>query len=215
MSNTGRFGASKKYSKEKQMTTQLIPQRKLLKELLDLRTQIYTEGQQLYRRWEAGSERSIFRYSAFNLACYLALRRRELQQALVPLGLSSLGRCEAHVLAILDAVIAALVRMCRERVKNYPGAPSLKHFARGWSTIEKNASYLFGKPATSRRVRIMVTLPAEAAQDYGWVRDILQQGADCVRINCAHDGKNEWKAMIRNVHRGARGNAGYLLDPTG
>jgi pyruvate kinase len=210
--------SQKSIQRRKDMARELIPQRELLKELLDLRTQIYTEGQLLYQKWEAGIERSVFRYSAFNLACYLALRRRdlrELQQALVPLGLSSLGRCEAHVLASLDAVIAALVLICRERAKNYPGAPSLKHFVRGWSTIAKNASRLFGKPATNRRVRIMVTLPAEAAHDYGWVRDILQKGADCVRINCAHDSKNEWKAMIRNVRPGTKRSTPIVMDLTG
>src|SRR5262245_61538139 len=174
------------------MARKLSRERNLFAELLDLRTQVYDEGQELCAKWEAHIKRSSFEYSAFNLACYLALRRRdlrELQQALVPLGLSSLGRCEAHVLASLDAVIAALAMMCQGHQRKHPGWPSLKHFIRGWDIIEKNASHLFGKPATSRRVRIIVTLPAEAAQDYGWVRDLLLRGTNWVRINCAHGGE--------------------------
>jgi hypothetical protein len=49
--------------------------------------------------------------TAHNLACYLALRRRDLrplQQRLAVRGLSSLGRSEAHVLATLDALLALL-----------------------------------------------------------------------------------------------------------
>jgi hypothetical protein len=49
--------------------------------------------------------------SARNLAHYIALRHRDirpLQQELAQLGLSSLGRAEAHVMATLDAVLAAV-----------------------------------------------------------------------------------------------------------
>ena len=48
------------------------------------------------------------RESAFNLVHYLAVRRhdvRELQGELARLGLSSLGRMEAHVIASLQAVL--------------------------------------------------------------------------------------------------------------
>jgi pyruvate kinase len=189
------------------MANELSHRRRLFRELLDLRTKVYAGGQQLFGRWEAHIDQSGFRHSAFNLACYLALRKRdlrELQQALVPLGLSSLGRCEAHVLASLDAVIAALALMCGECSQKPPEPLSLKHFSRGWNAIEYSASHLFGKPATKRRVRIMVTLTAEAAENRGWVRDIVQRGADCVRINCAHESETEWKAMVQNVRRAAR-----------
>src|SRR5688572_1236668 len=50
------------------------------------------------------------RSSACNLIHYLTLRRhdlRSLQVGLATLGLSSLGRAEAHVLAAVDAVIGA------------------------------------------------------------------------------------------------------------
>jgi pyruvate kinase len=49
--------------------------------------------------------------SARNLAPYIALRHhdiRSLQEGLAQLGLSSLGRAEAHVMATLDAVLAAV-----------------------------------------------------------------------------------------------------------
>src|ERR1039457_7578875 len=52
-----------------------------------------------------------FQASASNLIHYLALRRhdlRALQPRLAALGLSSLGRSEAHVMASVEAVRAAL-----------------------------------------------------------------------------------------------------------
>src|SRR5262252_7275097 len=54
------------------------------------------------------------RNSARNLLHYLALRHEELrplQEWLAALGLSSLGRSEAHVLATLDAVLENLRRL--------------------------------------------------------------------------------------------------------
>jgi pyruvate kinase len=45
----------------------------------------------------------------------------------------------------------------------------------------------------------MVTLPNEAATNYEFLRDIIRQGTNCVRINCAHDTPVEWLAMINNV----------------
>jgi pyruvate kinase len=49
--------------------------------------------------------------SARNLAHYIALRHRDirpLQEELALLGLSSRGRAESHVMATLDAVLAAV-----------------------------------------------------------------------------------------------------------
>src|SRR6516164_10215524 len=51
------------------------------------------------------------RESAYNLVHYLSVRRhdvRQLQEDLARLGLSSLGRMEAHVMASLQAVLRVL-----------------------------------------------------------------------------------------------------------
>ena len=68
-------------------------------------------GRNAGHRWRPLVADTSFKQSALNLAHYLAVRRHDLrllQQALVPLGVSSLGRCEAHVLHTLDAVLATL-----------------------------------------------------------------------------------------------------------
>jgi pyruvate kinase len=83
----------------------------LLAALRQLRAEISAEGRRTLDGWRRGIARHAFKASAANLANYLALRRRDLrdlQDELTLLGLSSLGRLEARVLANLDAVIAAL-----------------------------------------------------------------------------------------------------------
>ncbi len=42
-------------------------------------------------------------------------------------------------------------------------------------------------------------LPSEAATSYELVRDLLRQGMDCMRINCAHDGEAAWTQMIAHL----------------
>src|SRR6516225_2132361 len=59
----------------------------------------------------AGSPHRNYEVSQRNLLHYIALRShdlRPLQHELAVLGLSSLGRVESHVLASIDAVLAAL-----------------------------------------------------------------------------------------------------------
>jgi pyruvate kinase len=47
----------------------------------------------------------------------------------------------------------------------------------------------------------MVTMPSEAADDYRLVRDLMQAGMDCMRINCAHDDLAAWARMIEHLRR--------------
>jgi pyruvate kinase len=60
---------------------------------------------------------------------------------------------------------------------------------------------VFGPAPDKRRVRIMVTMPSEAAADYPLVRDLVARGMDCIRINCAHETPTEWAAMIEHLRR--------------
>ena len=144
------------------------------------------------------------RGSAKNLMHYLALRRhdiRHLQSQLAALGLSSLGRTEPHVLSSLDAVLKVLGRLTGSGeafVQPPGGGPGL---GEGALLLGKHAKTLLGAPSPGRSVRIMVTMPPEAATDYELVRDLLVPGMDCMRINCAHDGPETWSAMIANLRR--------------
>ena len=146
--------------------------------------------------------------SARNLLHYLALRRRDLRQLqrrLASLGLSSLGRAESHVLATVDAVLELLHHVRPGAVAPSP-AGDVVDFARGQRLLAEHTEALLGPPASGRTARIMVTMPSEAAHDYSLVHDLLQQGMDCMRINCAHDDPAAWSRMIENLtSRRARG----------
>lgn len=147
-----------------------------------------------------------YQASARNLAHYLALRhhdRRDLQEWLSRVGLSSLGRAESHVMANLDKVLGIL-----HRLTGQPWVPHSTEEPVGIKSsrklLERHTAELLGEPPQQRVVRIMVTLPSEAAHDFALVRRMVASGMDIARINCAHDGPSDWKAMAAHVRRAAR-----------
>lgn len=139
------------------------------------------------------------RASARNLLHYLAVRQhdiRELQDDLAELGLSSLGRLEPHALASIDAVLAALRRLLRSGSAP-PAAPA--DFGAGARMLAARTQALLGPVPKARKVRVMVTMPSEAAERPELVRDLLVAGMDVMRINCAHDDADAWGRMVANV----------------
>jgi pyruvate kinase len=174
----------------------------VLEELRALRADVRERAEATLARWRPRLERPAFVASAANLAQYLALRRhdlRSLQNRLMPLGLSSLGRCEARVMANLDAVIASLERICDLPPEtDYPAAAA---FFRGNEQLAAETGAVFGPEPEGRQVRIMVTLPGESAGDPDFIRRLVERGMDVARINCAHDGPDTWARMVDHVRR--------------
>ena len=145
-----------------------------------------------------------WRESARNLACYLGLRRndiRPLQVQLSSLGLSSLGRLEAHVLAGIDSVLFALQRMANTPLEPVLERPLSDQFKKGDDKLLQHTEELLGPRNSDRLVRIMVTMPSEAAHDYALVRDLVRTGMEIMRVNCAHDSPSEWLGMVENLHK--------------
>ncbi len=144
------------------------------------------------------------RPSARNLAHYLALRRhdiRKLQSQLARLGLSSLGRTEGHVLDALQTVHHVLTQLLGSDASLQAPAEAALGMEEGAKLLEKHTEALLGPAPPGRTVRIMVTMATEAATDYDLVRDLVQSGMDCMRINCAHDNPELWLGMIQNLQR--------------
>lgn len=144
--------------------------------------------------------------SARNLLHYLALRNRDLrsvQLALRALGLSSLGRAEAHARATVEAVLGVLRRLngTTDALLEAPG--SFPGFQDGREILENNTCALLGPARPGRQVRVMVTMPPEAANDVELVSALIERGMDCARINCAHDDAHAWERMITNVREAA------------
>jgi pyruvate kinase len=148
-----------------------------------------------------------YRESARNLLHYLALRRRDLrplQARLAGLGVSSLGRAESHVLATVDAVLEVLHHLAGRAWQ--PPAPreGVVDFARGQTLLTEHTDALLGPATPGRGVRIMVTMPTEAGDDYTLVHKLVERGMDCMRINCAHDDAAAWLRMIEHLRRAER-----------
>lgn len=142
------------------------------------------------------------RESAYNLAHYLAVRRhdvRDLQHDLSALGLSSLGRMEAHVMASLNAVFEVLLRLRGLPVPADMKVPAPVGFETGDAILAEHAVAILGVRSPQRNTRIMVTMPSEAATDVQLIRDLLGRGMDIMRINCAHDDAQVWAQMVRNL----------------
>jgi pyruvate kinase len=176
----------------------------LIDELWALREHMLATEHAFSERLLAVSE--PYRPSARNLAHYLALRqedRRPLQEKLAWLGLSSLGNSESHVLANLDKVLGILHRLTgqtwSERSLEEPAGIRSSH-----QLLGQHTATLLGAQPPGRTVRIMVTLPSEAALDYGLVHHLVAAGMDIARINCAHDDAGGWSSMATHVRRAAQ-----------
>jgi pyruvate kinase len=142
------------------------------------------------------------RESARNLIHYLAVRRHDLrllQHELSLLGLSSLGRLEAHVLATLNSVLQALYPMKGQFPPFDVNYPTSVPFDLGNALLQNHSQEILGPAPTTRAVRIMVTMPSEAATDPNVIRNLLAAGMDIMRINCAHDHPQAWQQMVHHL----------------
>jgi len=147
------------------------------------------------------------RESACNLVHYLAVRRhdiRELQDDLERLGLSSLGRMEAHVMAALHAVLDVI-----DHLRGSPGRTGMEDgipvtFDTGDALLAEHASTILGPPADGHGARIMVTMPGEAADDPELIRGLVEAGMRILRINGAHDSPDVWERMVKNLRKAER-----------
>ena len=175
----------------------------LLDELLVIREKVYQDGTALYTNWKKNISRDEFLPSAQNLAYYMALRKhdlRDLQERLIPWGLSSLGRLESRVLGTLDSVIKTLSKCVDRQIKEID-YPTKESFELGNKLLRENTIQAFGNEPHDRYARIMVTLATEAAENYKFVKKLMEHGMDVARINCAHDNQLLWTQMIDHIRK--------------
>ena len=174
----------------------------LLSDLIQLRDEIKEEGQQIFSHWEEQIERKAFKESAENLSYYLALRNRDINQIqtdLIPWGLSSLGRLESKTLVTIDAVIATLHDVVNNKIIHEHPEPD--EFDVGRRRLQKNTKKIFGKKPDNRTTRIMVTMSNEAINDPEFTYDLIKEGMNVARINCAHNTPKDWLKMIKNIRK--------------
>ncbi|MDE3094123.1 MAG: hypothetical protein KGJ47_10125 [Acidobacteriota bacterium] len=176
---------------------------------LELARQLEVLRDEMRRRFVESSEviervHHAHRPSASNLIDYLTLRSfdlREVQKSLAEWGLSSLGRSEEHVITTLERVIDNLHLMAGDESRTW--TESAVGFYEGRTTLATNATRLLGLGRPSRPVRVMVTMPSDAADDYSLVARLVDGGMDVARINCAHDDPARWESMVKNVRAAA------------
>jgi pyruvate kinase len=170
-----------------------------------LNAEVDSEARAIFEEWRPAIRRRVFTLGAWNFAAYLALRSRDirpLQTALMPLGLSSLGRCEARVRPNIAAVIEALGARCGVEV--HGPATTARAFFRGERLLRAETTRVLGPQRSNRAVRIMVTLPTEAADDRDLIVALMRAGMDAARINTAHDDANAWRKMAAHVRAAER-----------
>ncbi len=149
------------------------------------------------------------RVGAANLMHYATLRehdRRDLQNDLMDIGVTSLATTEANVQAKVRAardVLAAL----RGDVGPFDLDATNRAMDHGDEILKVNSLAVFGPTRPARPTRIMVTFPSEAASDPSLVSSFVAAGMDVARINCAHDGPAAWAQMAAHV-RAASSDAG-------
>jgi len=140
--------------------------------------------------------------SAANLEHYLAFRKRDerdLQKLLMTLGLSSLGRAEPAVLGAISLVRHAAGRLIEPPISGAePERPALS-IEKGRAILDRRTDQLLGPRPSGRVVRILVTMPTDAAFDPAFVERCLERGADAVRINTTHDDADAWFGMIEHT----------------
>ena len=202
--NSNRAGGGQQHGRAHHRDHHRAAVDQLLEDLLILRADILAESEETQAR--ADQAHSTYRDSATNLLHYLALRRRDLrplQQRLSAFGLSSLGRAEGHVLATLDAVLRVVHTLAgRTWQPDPPRCPD--DFTQGGDLLTMHTDCLLGPEPAHRAVRIMLTMSTICAEDYPLVRDLVAQGMDCARINCAHDDQATWLRIVEHVRRAAQ-----------
>ncbi|MEM6524720.1 MAG: pyruvate kinase [Bacteroidota bacterium] len=174
--------------------------KKNIEDIRNLLAQLYKE--EAMRHVQIEQVHPLFRRSSANLIHYERLRQLDLsglQKKLGDLGLNRLAQSEAHLVASLQSSRDILKALIQDVSKD--AAHQRISIKRSRKTLNSITLKLLGYRSKGRRVRIMVTLPSEAAENYQLVANLVSAGMNNARINCAHDNQEVWGKMIDNVQR--------------
>ncbi|MCB1144154.1 MAG: hypothetical protein KDK54_18025 [Leptospiraceae bacterium] len=142
------------------------------------------------------------RLSLVNLEQYLKLRSMDitlLQEKLVKLGLSTLGRSHPY---ILDTINQVLIILAKLKNQEYNEIDNPLNYDLAMKIIsERLRIYGFKHESKFAKTKIMVTLPSSASIQPEFIEDICFNGADILRINSAHDSSKEWIQMSEIIKK--------------
>jgi len=141
-----------------------------------------------------------YSYSAKNLVHYLAMRsfninvfQQKLEDIGLPVTLESPDNILYSLLNLRAIIYSLLDYQLFDEEKDLLNNREVKKI------LKENSEALFGRIKNKRKTAILVTQPTEAATDEYFIKSLLKQGMDCVRINCAHDDEHVWKQIIDRV----------------
>lgn len=133
-----------------------------------------------------------------NLLYYAVLRSLDinhLQTVLAERGLGSLGNIEGSVLHSIAQVLSHLEVELEQSNLSTPTLAGARQI------VEERSTALFGRPRTERNTRVMVTLDPSYNQQPDIIEQLLTNGMDIARINCAHHDQELWQEMINTVRQ--------------
>ncbi len=139
--------------------------------------------------------------AAKNLVHYLVLRNediRDLQDNLHIHGLSSLASSESHIHSQLQSILQRLGK------KYFPGELEDCTYDYNRKQTAEKSNILFGEKRDAVTPYIMVTFDTSFADNYALIKNLLQNGMNVARINCAHDDEAIWARMIHHLKRACR-----------
>ena len=170
---------------------------KISQQLLTLYRQILDKTLEGRERFQINTQDG--EVSRDNLLAYLALRENDLHQLqnnLAEEGLSSLGRLEANVVTHLEKVLVHLgVNEMYNKDIYRPNSSD------AFLLSNERTERVLGKTTHDRNTNIMVTLDVSMLEKPEIMEELLLNGMDLARINCAHDSKIEWKLLIDSLKK--------------
>ena len=101
-------------------------------------------------------------------------------------------------MASIDAVLLILDRLCGEE-SGIEASTRHPPLSSSRDALEAFADDTLGQAADPALIRIMVTMPSEAADDPALIESLMEHGMSLMRVNCAHDGPESWLRMVENL----------------
>lgn len=175
------------------------PLKKLRQQLIELEQRILLEMERRRELLEKIHPHQL--PAAKNLIHYLTIRAediRDLQDQLHSYGLSSLASSESHIHSQLQAILQRL------GTHYLPDELDSCTYAYNADQILEKSNILFGDKRDADIPFIMVTFDSSFADNYALIKNLLQNGMNVARINCAHDNEATWARMINNLKRACR-----------
>jgi pyruvate kinase len=168
-------------------------------QLIELEKKMLSEAEKMQMRFKNIHPQQ--QQVAQNMIHYLTLRNediRELQDSLHIHGLSSLASSESHIHSQLQAILLRL------GIHYSPDEMDACTYEYSTKQMEQKSKILFGEKTDAVTPYIMVTFDASFVDNYALIKNLLQNGMNVARINCAHDTEAIWSRMIQHLKKACR-----------